>query len=86
MILDHLSRVEGRIMTLDSAERRTHYVCGFALFSGRLPVVYCTSLPQISYKSVHVIVGGSYPEACQDITSHIVKWRTVRAITFVHEA
>lgn len=50
MTLDNLSGVGDRIMILDSAEGRTNYVCGFALFGGRLSVVYCISLPRFLTK------------------------------------
>lgn len=50
MLLDNLSGVEGGIMILDSAEGKTNYVCGFALFSGRLSIVYCINLPRFLTK------------------------------------
>lgn len=61
------------------------YVCEFALFSGRLCCMLHT-FTWISYGSLHGVLGGFYPEVCQDITNHIVKWRAIRAIIFVHEA
>lgn len=62
------------------------------LWAGSLQsqVMYSMSLQAgytlIFHKSLLVILGGTCRGVCQHITDHIVKWKAIRAVIFIHEA